>query len=107
MSDGKQLLRDIAGAPDLAALDRLRVAALGKSGSITAQLKSLGSMDAATRAAEAPKVKFSLCLVLYLSWLSELSRESPMITASSLPYFGRLSRKPQASAVQPDVSSLG
>ena len=32
----------IAAAPDLAALEQLRVAALGKSGAITALLKSLG-----------------------------------------------------------------
>ena len=41
MADSK-LLEQIRSAPDLAALDALRVSALGKSGSITAQLKSLG-----------------------------------------------------------------
>ncbi|MBA3510809.1 phenylalanine--tRNA ligase subunit alpha [Sphingomonas sp.] len=56
MSDSEQLLRDIAGAGDLAALEKLRVAALGKSGTITAQLKSLGSMDAEERAAHGPKI---------------------------------------------------
>jgi len=50
------LLDRIAAAPDLRELEALRVAALGKSGSVTALLKSLGSMDAATRAVEAPKV---------------------------------------------------
>ena len=55
MSD-RDLLDRIGAAPDLAALDALRVAALGKSGSITARLKSLGSMDADTRAAEGPKI---------------------------------------------------
>src|SRR4029453_11383372 len=54
MSD--DLLLRIHAAPDLAALDQLRVAALGKEGSITALLKSLGGMDAETRAAEAPKI---------------------------------------------------
>jgi phenylalanyl-tRNA synthetase alpha chain len=54
--DGQQLLEQISGASDLASLDALRVSALGKSGSITAQLKSLGKMDADTRAAEAPKI---------------------------------------------------
>ena len=34
----------------------MRVALLGKSGEITAKLKSLGAMDAETRASEAPKV---------------------------------------------------
>ena len=43
-------------AADLAALEQLRVAALGKSGSVTALLKSLGAMDAETRAREGPKI---------------------------------------------------
>ena len=47
---------DIAAASDLAALDAVRVAALGKSGEITQLLKSLGGMDAETRTAEAPKI---------------------------------------------------
>ena len=46
----------IAAATDLAALDAVRVAALGKSGEITELLKSLGKMDADTRLAEAPKI---------------------------------------------------
>ena len=50
------LLKQIEAAPDLAALDQLRVAALGKSGSITSLLKSLGAMDPDARAKEAPKV---------------------------------------------------
>jgi len=54
MSDA--LLDRIAAAGSLTELEAVRVAALGKSGEITAQLKSLGSMDPDTRAAEAPKV---------------------------------------------------
>jgi phenylalanyl-tRNA synthetase alpha chain len=50
------LLDKIAAAGSLAELETLRVAALGKSGEITALLKSLGSMDAAARTAEAPKI---------------------------------------------------
>jgi phenylalanyl-tRNA synthetase alpha chain len=50
------LLSRINSAPDLGALEALRVAALGKSGSVTALLKSLGAMDPATRAAEGPKI---------------------------------------------------
>jgi len=50
------LLNRIAAAPDLGALEALRVSALGKSGSVTALLKSLGAMDPATRAAEGPKI---------------------------------------------------
>jgi phenylalanyl-tRNA synthetase alpha chain len=48
MSDVQTLtttaLADIAAAPTLEALEALRVALLGKSGSITAQLKSLGAL---------------------------------------------------------------
>ena len=54
MSDA--LLDRIAAADTLQELDSVRVALLGKSGEITAQLKSLGSMDPDTRAAEAPKI---------------------------------------------------
>ena len=50
------LLDRIAAAGSLQDLEQLRVAALGKQGEITAKLKSLGSMDPETRAAEAPKV---------------------------------------------------
>jgi phenylalanyl-tRNA synthetase alpha chain len=50
------LIDQIADAPDLQALEAVRVRLLGKSGEITAKLKSLGSMDADTRAAEAPKI---------------------------------------------------
>jgi phenylalanyl-tRNA synthetase alpha chain len=56
MASDTDLLDQIRSAPDLGALDQLRVSVLGKSGSITAQLKSLGSMDPEARAAEAPKI---------------------------------------------------
>src|SRR5918997_5679532 len=55
MSD-RDLLDRIAAAPDLAALEQVRVAALGKAGSVTALLKSLGPMSADQRAAEGPKI---------------------------------------------------
>ena len=54
MSDA--LLDRITAAKDLPELDSVRVALLGKQGEITAKLKSLGSMDPETRAAQAPKV---------------------------------------------------
>ncbi len=54
MSDA--LLDRIAAAENLHDLDAVRVSLLGKSGEITAKLKSLGSMDAETRAAEAPRI---------------------------------------------------
>jgi phenylalanyl-tRNA synthetase alpha chain len=50
------LIDQIAEAPDLAALEGLRVKLLGKQGEITTKLKSLGSMDPEARAAEAPKI---------------------------------------------------
>src|SRR4051794_12046857 len=54
MSD--TLLDRIAAAGSLQELEQLRVAALGKSGEVTAKLKSLGAMDPETRSAEAPKI---------------------------------------------------
>src|ERR1043165_6964150 len=54
MSD--PLLDRIAAAQTLQDLESVRVALLGKSGEITAKLKSLGSMDPETRGAEAPKI---------------------------------------------------
>lgn len=56
MASDTDLLDQIRSAPDLGALDQLRVSVLGKSGSITQQLKSLGSMDPEARAAEGPKI---------------------------------------------------
>ena len=56
MDDAENLIRQIGGAKDIAELEQLRVSALGKSGSITARLKSLGSMAAETRSTEAPKI---------------------------------------------------
>jgi len=50
------ILEEIRNAGDLAAVEALRVRLLGKSGEITARLKSLGSMDPAARAAQAPEV---------------------------------------------------
>jgi phenylalanyl-tRNA synthetase alpha chain len=56
MDESGQHLEEIGGAADLAALDALRVRLLGKSGEITARLKSLGKMSPDERAAEAPKI---------------------------------------------------
>src|SRR3569832_222746 len=56
MIDAETMLDRIAAAQSLGDLETMRVSALGKAGSITALLKSLGSMDAETRAAEAPKI---------------------------------------------------
>jgi phenylalanyl-tRNA synthetase alpha chain len=51
-----ELLSKIEAAADLGVLEALRVEILGKSGSVTALLKSLGGMDAETRAVEGPKI---------------------------------------------------
>ncbi|MDA0654502.1 MAG: phenylalanine--tRNA ligase subunit alpha [Proteobacteria bacterium] len=45
------LLAQIAAAADLAALEAIRVAALGRKGHITERMKTLGSLDAAERKA--------------------------------------------------------
>jgi phenylalanyl-tRNA synthetase alpha chain len=56
MIDAETMLDRIAAAQNLGDLEAVRVSALGKAGSITALLKSLGSMDAKTRATEGPKI---------------------------------------------------
>jgi phenylalanyl-tRNA synthetase alpha chain len=56
MIDAETMLDRIAAAGTLSDLEAVRVSALGKSGSITALLKSLGAMDAQARANEAPKI---------------------------------------------------
>ena len=56
MASDTDIIDQIRGTTDLGALDQLRVSVLGKSGSITQRLKSLGGMDPDTRAAEAPKI---------------------------------------------------
>ena len=48
---GRQALADVAAAETPAALEQLRVALLGKGGSITAQLKSLGALPVDQRKA--------------------------------------------------------
>ena len=53
---GNQLLAEIDSALDLAALEAVRVAALGKQGSVSALLKTLGSMSPEQRQAEGPRV---------------------------------------------------
>ncbi|MEO6113629.1 MAG: phenylalanine--tRNA ligase subunit alpha [Sphingomicrobium sp.] len=54
--DINDLTSRISAADDLAALEALRVTSLGKSGSVTALLKSLGAMDAEARSIEGPKI---------------------------------------------------
>jgi phenylalanyl-tRNA synthetase alpha chain len=56
MAADQTTLDAIAGAGTLPELDAVRVRLLGKSGEVTARLKSLGAMDADTRASEAPKI---------------------------------------------------
>jgi len=60
MSDIEQLeiktLSDIAAATDEAALEALRVTTLGKSGSVSALLKTLGSMTPDERKAQGPLI---------------------------------------------------
>ena len=51
-----RLMGDIAAATDLDAIEALRVAALGKAGSITALLKSLGGMSPDERQAQGPLI---------------------------------------------------
>jgi phenylalanyl-tRNA synthetase alpha chain len=52
----EQALADVSRAADLAALDQARVRVLGKSGSITEQLKALGKLSAAERPAAGQRI---------------------------------------------------
>jgi phenylalanyl-tRNA synthetase alpha chain len=51
-----ELLSRIAGAGDLAAVEAIRVEALGKQGSISALLKTLGAMSPDERQVQGPKI---------------------------------------------------
>jgi phenylalanyl-tRNA synthetase alpha chain len=51
-----ELLGAITGAADAATLEAIRVAALGKQGSVSALLKTLGGMSPEQRQAEGPKI---------------------------------------------------
>src|SRR5256885_9892144 len=51
-----EILNAIAGASDQAALEAVRVGALGKSGSVSALLKTLGSMTPDERKAQGPLI---------------------------------------------------
>ena len=57
MADLDIVLLKIAAAPDLAALDAERVAALGKSGWVTALLKTLGGMTPEERQSRGPEIQ--------------------------------------------------
>jgi phenylalanyl-tRNA synthetase alpha chain len=52
----EDLIARIAAAPDLAALEAERIAALGKQGAITSLLKTLGGMTPEQRQAEGPRI---------------------------------------------------
>jgi phenylalanyl-tRNA synthetase alpha chain len=51
-----ELLAEVDGAPDLGALEAIRVAALGKQGSVSALLKTLGAMSPEQRQEEGPRI---------------------------------------------------
>ena len=53
---GQKALAQIAAAQDLDSVERLRVALLGKQGSISALLKTLGGMSPDQRQAEGPQI---------------------------------------------------
>src|SRR5574338_761687 len=53
---GDDLIDQIAAAPDLQALEAVRVRLFGKPGEVPSRFESLGSMAPERRAAEAPKI---------------------------------------------------
>jgi phenylalanyl-tRNA synthetase alpha chain len=52
----QEILATVAGAADEAALEAVRIATLGKSGSVSALLRTLGSMTPDERKAEGPRI---------------------------------------------------
>jgi len=56
MNDHHDMLAAVASAADLPALEAQRVALLGKAGSVTALLKTLGAMTPEQRSSEGPKI---------------------------------------------------
>ena len=52
----QQILAEVAGAGDEAALEAVRVAALGKNGSVTALLKTLGTLAPEERKTQGPLI---------------------------------------------------
>ena len=53
---GRSLIADIGGTADLAALEAIRIGALGKQGTVTALLKTLGGMSPDERQAQGPRI---------------------------------------------------
>ncbi len=56
MNDSGEILAQVAAAGDLGALEQVRVAALGKAGSVTALMKTLGGMSPEQRLVEGPRL---------------------------------------------------
>ena len=54
--DQSELVANIAGAHDLAALEDVRIALLGKQGSVSSLLKTLGAMTPEERQVEGPRI---------------------------------------------------
>ncbi|HET7164223.1 MAG TPA: phenylalanine--tRNA ligase subunit alpha, partial [Pseudolabrys sp.] len=52
----KELLAAVASAKDEAALEAVRISALGKSGSVSALLKTLGTMTQDERKVQGPAI---------------------------------------------------
>jgi phenylalanyl-tRNA synthetase alpha chain len=52
----QKILAEVTAASDEAALESVRVAALGKSGSITALLKTLGALSPEERKSQGPLI---------------------------------------------------
>src|SRR6187401_3081552 len=52
----KEILANVAAAKDEAALEAVRISALGKSGSVSALLKTLGAMSADERKTQGPAI---------------------------------------------------
>ena len=96
MSDIAQLeqkiLGEVAAAKDEPALEAVRVAALGKSGSITALLKTLGALSPDQRKSQGPLI----------NGLKDRVNAARTAVADNVVVGGRHARRPQRAVLRLD-----
>src|SRR3546814_15391444 len=97
-----QALADIASAQTPDALEALRVALLGKSGSITAQLKSLGALPGDQRKAAGEAINRARDAIGAALSSRKAELEDAALAARLAPY-----TRPEARSVGKECGSTG
>ena len=102
----REILAEVAAAGDEAALEAVRVAALGKSGSVTALLKTLGTLSADERKSQGPlinglKDRVNAALVARRELVQKRGARrlgsTPRASTSPCPCGKRRSKRPRSS----------